>query len=82
MGVDFVRVDLVGLTLLFNLNAVNEDGNWQVCMYCMHARKGASEAPRTHFRACKIAKFPHTISMGNPLGGPGHSSIYLVIFWD
>ena len=27
-------------------------------MYCMYARKEASEAPRTHFRACKIAKFP------------------------
>jgi len=27
-------------------------------MYCMDAQKGASEAPRTHFRACKISKFP------------------------
>ena len=26
-------------------------------MYCRHAQKGASEAPRTHFRACKISKF-------------------------
>ena len=23
-----------------------------------HAQKGASEAPRTHFRACKISNFP------------------------
>ena len=27
-------------------------------MYCMHAQKRASEAPRTHLRACKISKFP------------------------
>ena len=27
-------------------------------MYCVHARKRASGAPRTHFRACKISKFP------------------------
>ena len=27
-------------------------------MYCMHARKRASEAPRTHFRACNISKLP------------------------
>ena len=26
-------------------------------MYCMHAQKGASEAPRTRFRACKTSKF-------------------------
>ena len=26
-------------------------------MYCVYAQKGASEAPRTHFKACKIAKF-------------------------
>ena len=24
-------------------------------MYCMHAQKEASEAPRTHFRACKTS---------------------------
>ena len=36
---------------------LNEDGNLQVCMYCMHAQKGASEAPRTHFKACKTSKF-------------------------
>ena len=43
-------------------------------MYDMHAHKGASEAPRTHFRACKISKFsgsmpstpPHTISSMDP----------------
>ena len=22
--------------VLFDLKAINEDGNWQVCMYCMH----------------------------------------------
>ena len=43
--------------VLFDLKPLNEDGNWQVCAVCMHARKGASEVPRTHFRACKIAKF-------------------------
>ena len=41
-------------------------------MYCMHAQKGASEAPRTHFRACKISTFPggtppHTIYSMAPL---------------
>ena len=28
------------------------------CMYCDHERKRASGAPRTHFRARKISKFP------------------------
>ena len=41
----------------FDLKPLNEDGNLQVCMYFMHAQKGASEAPITHFRACKIPKF-------------------------
>ena len=27
-------------------------------MYCVHARKRASGAPRTHFRACKISTYP------------------------
>ena len=40
------------------LSNVNKDGNWQVCMHCIHVRKGTSEAPRTHFRVCKISKFP------------------------
>ena len=46
--------------VLFDLKPLNEDGNLQpagICMYCMHAQKGASEAPRTHFRACKSSKF-------------------------
>ena len=30
-------------------------------MYCVHAQKIASEAPRTHFRACKISKFPGSV---------------------
>ena len=45
----------------FRSETANEDCNWHVymhCMYCMHAQKGASEAPRTHFRANKISKFP------------------------
>ena len=36
-------------------------------MYCMYARKEASEAPRTHFRACKIAKFPGGVPPDPPL---------------
>ena len=41
-----------------DLKPLNEDGNLQVlCMYCMHAQKGASEAPRTRFRACKTSIF-------------------------
>ena len=36
-------------------------GNLQVCMYCMHAQKGGSEAPRTHFRACKVYKFSERV---------------------
>jgi len=32
-----------------------------VCTACIQARKGASEAPRTHFRACKILKFPQGV---------------------
>ena len=54
-------------------------------MYCMHAQKGASEAPRTRFRACKTSKFsggvppdpPCTIYVWAPLFvsalGPSHS---------
>ena len=43
---------------LFDLKPLIEDGNLQVYMYCVHARKSASGAPKTHFRACKISKFP------------------------
>ena len=42
---------------LFNLKPLIEDGNLKVGMHCTHA-KAASEAPRTHFRACKISIFP------------------------
>ena len=49
------RAPYVGL---FDLKLLIEDGNLLVYMYCVHARKRASEAPRTHFRACKISKFP------------------------
>ena len=52
--------------VLFDLKPLNEDGNWQVCMYCMYVRKGASEAPWTHFRACKIVKFPGGVSPDPP----------------
>ena len=70
--------------VVFDLKPLNEDGYLKVCMYCMHARKGASEALRTHFRACKISKFsgrvppdpPHTIYIMGPLFvfalGPSH----------
>ena len=60
--------------VLFDLKPLIEDGNLQVYMHCVHARKRASGAPRTHFRACKISKFPggvlpdppHTIHYGEP----------------
>ena len=39
-----------------DLKPLIEDGNLQVYMYCVHARKRTSGAPRTHF--CKISKFP------------------------
>ena len=54
--------------------------------YCVHARKRASGAPRTHFRACKISKIswgvpqtpPHTIYFVGPTfciyPGPPQSS--------
>ena len=35
--------------VLFHLKSLNEDGNLQVCMYRMHAQKGASEPPRAPF---------------------------------
>ena len=41
----------------FDLKPLIEDGDLQVCMYCMHARKRTSGAPRTHFRACNISNF-------------------------
>ena len=44
--------------ILFDLKLLIQDGNLQVCMYCVHAQKRASGAPRTHFRAWKISKFP------------------------
>ena len=43
--------------ILFDLKPLIENGNLQVYMYHVHARKGASGAPRTHLRACKISKF-------------------------
>ena len=44
--------------VLFDLKPLIEDSNLQVYMYCVHTRKRASGAPRTHSRACKISKFP------------------------
>ena len=35
-------------------------------MYCVHARKSASGVPRTHFRACKISKFPGGVPPDSP----------------
>ena len=42
---------------LFDLKLLIENSHLQVYMYRVHARKGASGAPRTHLRACKISKF-------------------------
>ena len=58
----------------FDLKPLNNDGNLQVCMHCIHAQKGASDAPRKHFRAFKILAFlagvppepPHTICIIGP----------------
>ena len=45
--------------VLFDLKPLIEDGNLQVYMYCVQARKRASAAPRTHaLRESKISKFP------------------------
>ena len=44
--------------VLFDLKQLIEDSILQVYMYYVHARKRASGAPRTHFRECKISKFP------------------------
>ena len=52
--------------VLFNLKPLIEDGNLQVYVYCVHARKRASGAPRTHFRACKISKFPGSVPPDHP----------------
>ena len=76
--------------VLFDLKLLNEDGNLQLCMYCMHARNGASEAPRTHFRACKTSGdvppdllpqsilwallFVYALGPSHPLGGAGYIS--------
>ena len=54
----------------FRSETANEDCNWHVymhCMDCMHEQKGASEAPRTHFRANKISKFPWGRAPQTPL---------------
>ena len=63
----------VPYVVFFDLKPLNEDGNWQVCMYCVHARNGASEAPRTHFRACKITKLPGGVPPDPPPPLPPHT---------
>ena len=45
---------------------LNENANLQVCMYCMHAQKEVSKAPRTHFRACKVSKFSGGVPPDHP----------------
>ena len=55
--------------VLFNLKPLIEDGNLQVYMYCVQARKRASGVPKTHFRAYKI-------SWGVPPDPP-----YTIHFW-
>ena len=35
-------------------------------MYCLHARKRASGAPRAHFKPCKISKFPRGVPPDPP----------------
>ena len=52
--------------VLFDLKPLIKDGNLQVYMYCVHARKRASGAPRTHFRACKISTYPGGMSSDPP----------------
>ena len=60
--------------VLFDLKPLIKDGNLQLYMYCVHAQKKASGAPRTYFRACKISKCfgdlppdpPHTIHFVGP----------------
>ena len=59
--------------ILFNLKPLIEDGNLQVYMYCVHAWKRTSGAPRTHFRTCKISKF---------LGGMPPDPLAQSILWD
>ena len=60
--------------VLFNLKPLIEGSNLQVYIYCVNAQKRSSGAPRTHFRACKIATFsggippdpPRTIHIAGP----------------
>ena len=54
----------------FDLKPLNNDGNLQVCMYCIHAQKGASETPRKHFRAFKILAFLAGVPPEPPHNGP------------
>ena len=74
--------------VLFDLKLLNEDSNLQLCMYCMHAQKGASEAPRTHYRSCKTSGdmppdllpqsilwallFVFALGPSHPFGGAGY----------
>ena len=66
--------------ILYDLKLVNKDSNLQVYIYCKHAHKEASEAPRTHFRACKISwrcALPQSILWGHFLYLPWAPPILL-----
>ena len=52
--------------VLFDLKPLNEDGNLQVYMYCVHARKIASGAPRTQISLGHAPRPPPT----NHIVGP------------
>ena len=52
--------------VLFDLKSPNEDGNLQVYMYCVHARKIASGAPRTQISLGHAPRPPPT----NHIVGP------------
>ena len=59
--------------VLFNLKPLNEDGNLQVHMYCVHARKRASGTTRT-----QISKFPGACPQA-PLHNP-YCGAPLIVF--
>ena len=52
--------------ILFDLEPLIEDGNLQVYMHCVHARRRVSGAPRTHFTACKPAPVKYLIVQPKP----------------
>ena len=46
MNVHFILHEALYI-VLFDLKLLNEDSNWQVCMYCMHVRKGQKPPEHT-----------------------------------